>query len=473
MNDACALPSKEKMTLRTRIILFLSLMIPFAFAFLYVLMTATELIISDDAFLVKGGFIEKYLSGTLAFGDLWQPLNYGRMLGYNLMQLANVKWFSMNSKILVLLAPFCMLASALLIYREYRKSLAPALSPDFIAATFFIITFIIFNVTQWEGLIVGSDMAFQPAMPFFIASFLSLELFIVKGGRKYLSAALVVPVLAMLVFNGRLNLVFIPASGLILLSYAAIHRGNLNGNFLIRSLMMGLFLVLLLYVYLSGIQFDEFSPAGAAVRIFAKPWDAAQFILAALGSSIVGIDVFSFCSYISFDEIVALGMILVMLYALALVLFFTSKMYEKTCLPAFLIVQTFLFLGIMMIGRFEFGKDYGMTSRYTCVSLYGLAGMVWIFAFILSGPKKINVFLRGTIFAGVMIIIAGLIMTSVFEWNLQPRRKAYLDQLTGIALRVDTASPEDLSRISDLPDRVRDSLLILREHRLNVYRNRP
>jgi len=91
---------------------------------------------SDDIFLIKGGFIESYLKGSLSFEELWHPLNFGRTLGYNLLQLVNIKFFAMNSRILVLLVPFFMLASAILIYRNYKKSLEPENSPEFIAATF-------------------------------------------------------------------------------------------------------------------------------------------------------------------------------------------------------------------------------------------------------------------------------------------------------------------------------------------------
>ena len=138
--------------MRSRIIFSLSLLIPFALVFLYVWTTATDIVFRDDMYLIKGGFIESYLKGTLTFADLWRPTDSMRILGGALMYVANVKWFSMDLRLIVLLIPFLMLASALLIYRDYRKSLAPERSPQFIAASYFILTLIIFNVIQWEGL---------------------------------------------------------------------------------------------------------------------------------------------------------------------------------------------------------------------------------------------------------------------------------------------------------------------------------
>ena len=103
----------------------------------------------------------------------------------------------MNFRIIVLLILFLMLVSAILIYREYHKSLTPARSPKFIAATFLFLTFIIFNVIQWEGFIFDISLLDQE-MRFFIASFISLELFLSKGDCKYLPAAFI---LTFTIFN--------------------------------------------------------------------------------------------------------------------------------------------------------------------------------------------------------------------------------------------------------------------------------
>jgi hypothetical protein len=199
--------------MKSKVILFLSLLIPSALVFAYVWNTSTYLVVGDDMHLIKGGFIESYLKGALTFNDLWRPLHVSRMLGYKLLQIVNIKWFSMNSRILVFLIPFFILASALLIYREYRKSLISDHSPEFIAATFLVLTLIIFNVIQWEGLLGGCDLFYQSSMPFFIASFISIELFLLRGDWKYLPVSLILIPLAMLVFNGRLYISFIPTLG--------------------------------------------------------------------------------------------------------------------------------------------------------------------------------------------------------------------------------------------------------------------
>ena len=147
--------------MKAKIILSLSILIPFALVVIYVWTTATDAVFRDDIYLIKGGFIESYLRGELTFADLWRPSNSMRILGGSLLYIADIKFFSMNLRIIAMMIPFLILASVLLIYRDYRKSLIPERTPEFIAASYFILSLIIFNVIQWEGLIYGGSIGFQ------------------------------------------------------------------------------------------------------------------------------------------------------------------------------------------------------------------------------------------------------------------------------------------------------------------------
>lgn len=461
--------TQEKMSLRAKGLLCLSFLIPFALVFIYTWDTATDVPGSDNMYLIKGGFIESYLQGTLTFNELWRPLNVSRMLGYNLLQIANIELFSMNSKNLALLIPFFMLASAVLVYREYRKSLEAEHSLEFIAGTFLAITFVVFNITQWEGLLADSDLVYQSSMPFFIASFIGIELFLLRGKWKFLPVILILIPLALLVFNGKLYVSFIPALVSILLCYWLIYRFHLMKDFWLRALLTGFFIAAITLLYSFGFNFKSNVSYDAAV-IFTNPIEVGKFLLASVASSVVGVDVFFSSTYISFNTILVIGLIIVLLYLLALALFFRSRMYESTYLPLFLIMQTFSYMGFMMIGRFELGHDSGMASRYTCVSIFGIAAMAWIFIFVLSRQKKPKALLKGIIITGIIIIYSGLLLTTFVVWHIQPMRKAHMAQLHDIALRIETASPEELSKFLETPEKVRESMLILRKYKLNVYR---
>lgn len=464
--------------MKTKILLSLSILIPFTMLFLYVWTTATDLVVRDDMYLIKGGFIESYLKGSLTFADLWRPSNSMRILGGALLYIASAKWFSMNLKLIALFIPFLLLVSTLLIYRDYRNSLLPENSPPFIATSFLLPTLMIFSVIQWEVLITGNGIGSQYSMPFMIASFMSLEAFLLKGKLKYLPAALILPSLAVLFFGGRLVFAFAPTLGVTFLCYLMTRRFRPIKDFWYRALLMGVFLAMIAFLYIYRIDYNDYvqSPQyfeSEIFEVFLRPLDAVKFLLASFGASIVGIDAFFACNYISFKNILVIGLMTVMLYAFALILFFKSGMYKRTYLPFFFILQTFFYLVFMTIGRFGIGSiglDYGMASRYTCVSLYGLIAMVWIFIFILAQSQRLNILVKGTICAGFSMICAGLFLTSFAVWNNQPRHIIYFAQLRDIAMRVDTATSDELSQFAERPQLVRDSLLLLRDHKLNVYR---
>ena len=86
------------MITRNKAIFCLSLLIPFGIMLLYVWMTAAELPMRDDIYIIKGGPIENFLKGTLDFSDLWRPSDGQRFLGYNLFLLASAAaaWLALH-----------------------------------------------------------------------------------------------------------------------------------------------------------------------------------------------------------------------------------------------------------------------------------------------------------------------------------------------------------------------------------------
>jgi len=461
--------------MKSKTLFSLSLLLPFALAFAYAWTTAPALICRDDLSLIKGGWVESYLNGTLTFADLWRPNDFSRTLGYNLLMLADIKWFSMNSRILALMNPFFILASALLFYQVYRKSLAPEHSPGFVALTFLALTFIIFSVIQWEVLIFGYALVYHSSMLFFIASFISLELFLVNGQRKYLFLTVALHAVAILVFGGKLYITYAPALGVTFLSYALIKSSGLAKSFWLRSLTIAVFLAIIAWIYIYQLHQKDYVAEHVFFisGILAHPFTAFQFILASFGASIVSVDTFFACHYFSFHSILLIGFLVVFYYILSVFLFFKSRMYDRTNLPLFLIMQTLFYFGFMMIVRFGLGVDYGMASRYTYVSVCGLAAIVWIFIFVLTRPDKPKLILKGTIYSGLAIIFSALLLSTVIEWHVRPFKKVEFTKLANIAMRVDTASAEELSLIWLWPEQARASLQILREHKLNVYRKAP
>lgn len=462
--------------MRAKMIVFLSFLIPFISVFIYVWATATNYVHSDEICLISEGLVKRYFNGTFAFSDLWRPFYSIRSLGPQILLLTDIELFSMNSRIFVLMIPFFLLSSALLIYHDYKKSLTPMHSQEFIAATFFILSFIIFNVIQWQALTCRAAFLFQIPMPLIIASYISLELYLTKD-PKYWPMTFFIITFTVLVFGGTPIFSFLPALGITFSCYVLTHRASLKKDFYFRALITGIFLFVIMFIYMFRINDNDYmsiSPLYLATHIFYQPLEALQFFLSAFGASIVGFDTFFIHDYFSFRSIVIIGLVLVLFYVYSLMLFFKSRMYNKTYLPFFLIMQTFFYLSFMTIARFGLGDiAFGMSSRYTCVSLLGLVGIVWIFIFVLTQSAKINLLLKIIIYAGFAIIFSGLLLTSIDTWRMQPQLKAKYEQLYDIAMRVDTASDDELWKFGADPKHVRNALLLLRQHKLNIYNTAP
>jgi hypothetical protein len=455
--------------MKARTLFLFSLMLPFSMIFLYVYLTAADVPFRDDIYLIKGGFVENYCNGSLTFSDLWRPSASTRMPGYNLLQLVNILWFGMNSRVIVLLIPFLMMGSALLIYQTYCKSLLPHRSPEFIAATFIFLCLLIFNLIQWEGFTFSYGFVFQSPMPFLIASFASIETFLFKRERLYQAGAFIFPLLGILVFGGTHSFSFAPALAFTFLCFVMTRQPELTNSFWKRFVVMAVYLAALAYIYLHNIHYNDYFPTAShhIEKVLLQPLDALGFLLAAFGASVVGVNAAD--TYFPFQSMIAIGFCIVLTYGLGVVLFIRSKMYEHTYMPFYLLMHSSFYLVFMTLGRFGYGMEYGMASRYTCVSVYGLVGLIWIMIYARSVPKSTNPLWRIPLYASAIGIFAGLLLTTIVEWRIQPYRRAYFLNLHEIALLVDTASDEALSKFEERPKLVRQSLMVLKDCRLNVY----
>jgi hypothetical protein len=458
------------MKTKEKVILILSILAPFAVIFIYVWMTAADVVFRDDIYLIKGGFVEKYCAGTLSLADLWRASDINRLFGYSLLQLLSIKWSGMNSRIIVLMIPCMMLVTAMLVYHEYRRSLLPEKSPEFVAATFVLLSLIIFNLVQWEGLTFAYSFVFQAPMPLFVVSFISMELFITKGNKKYWPAAFLLPCLAVLFFGGSHSFSFLASLAVVFTCYVALNRGSLTKILWFRAGITGIFLAVIIFFYMYRIEVNNYWPVSSMSmdKLWAAPVDVLKFFMAALGASVVGVNAANM--YLSFRFMVFLGFCIFLVYCLCIYFYLAAALYKKTYLPLFLMLLAILYLMFMTTGRFAYGLDYGMSSRYTCVSIYGLVGCIWTIILLAVYSGNLTLWQRSLFYAPVVIIISGVMLTSAVEWKIQPHRQTYFQNLYEIALRVDTATGDELSKFEERPELVRQSLKVLRDCNLSIYR---
>ncbi len=456
--------------MKSKLILTASILIPFLYIMFYVWDTACGTVFRDDMYLIKGAVVEKFCERTLTFADLWRPTGGSRLLGYNLLMLLNISGFGLSSRLVVLLIPIFLLATAFLLYRDYQRSLAGLCSPACIAGTYALPMLLLFNLAMWEGLTFDYAIIFVWSVPWFLASFYALEGLLLDGSGVSWLLAVTIPSLAVLVFGQTSSFAWGVALAITFGCYVTLHRKTLPKGFIFRALGGAAVLGLLAFLYLYRIKENDYFPGSKYVdwSLFANLWSVLRFILAALAASVVGVDAYK--SDLGSAPVVALGFLVVLVYGLALILYFRTRMHERTYLPFFMIAYALAFVASMTIGRFRYGLLYGMASRYTCSTICGIIAIVWIALFVLAKPPSATRFLRSALLAVVILIFAGMCWTSILEWKIQPYRKENFERLPEIARQLDTAYDEELAAFEERPPLVRESLRVLRKYRLNVYR---
>jgi hypothetical protein len=452
------------------LLLAASILLPFVYILVFVRHGAGDIVLRDDMYLISGGVVEKFCAGTLTFSDLWRAAANTRLLGYNLLLIANTAWFGLNSRLTVLLIPFFLLASAVLIYKDFRRSLAGLVSPAWIAGIYSLPMLALFNVALWEGLSFEFGIIFIWSVPWFIASYYAIERALADGRRHLWLAATLFTGTAVLVFGQTASFAYIAALAATVGVNVAIHRGSIPR---IRIAFLGAFIGLLVFLYMVRIGVDNYFPDWRLMNwsVVTEPWNALIFVLASLSASVVGINTAQ--HYLPFEAIVGIGLLVACLYLAALLLYFRARMHERTYLPLLLIFYSLAFIGFMTVGRFEFGLRYGMASRYTCNSIYGILAIVWIALFAFFKRSGTSEAVRRAIPVVMVVIFAGIAWTAPLEWKMLPERRVFFENRIRDALTLETATDQDLIKFEERPDLVRNALSVLKRYRLNAYRKFP
>ena len=436
--------------MKSKLILIVAILIPFLHIMFFVWNTGNGIVFRDDMYLIKGSVVEKFCNGALTFADLWRPTGGSRLLGYNLLLLLNTAWCGLNSRLIVLLIPFVLLATAFLLYKDYPKSLAGLCSPALIAGTYSIPMLLLFNLTMWEGLTFDYAIIFVWSVPWFIASFYALNCVVQNGSRNSWLIAILTSGLAFLVFGQTSSFAFGAALILTFGCDIAINRQRMPKGFPLRALKGAAMLVAIAFLYLYRITDNDYFPRTQYMdwHIFAKLRDMLQFILVTLAASVLGEGVVQ--RYFSLRAVVALGLVVALVYLLTVIIYFREHMYQRTSLPFFMIAYALAFACLVTMGRVQYGVLYGIASRYTCSTICGIIAIVWINLFMLAKPAATRL-ARSSAAAIIIVILAGMCWTSIVEWRIQPFRKNTVERLREIALRADIASDEELADFEERP----------------------
>ena len=285
--------------------------------------------------------------------------------------------------------------------------------------------------------------------------------------------------------------------------FFGIRKRNIDQNML-PYLALSALIPMLLYFWSSSkavYEHDFVESAGILDVLTKQTGFSVHFILNGFASELVsGAVLDDFLKMgIRYRTIYFLGAVVILLYGMALFLYFKKHLYRHTLMPLLLMISGAGSHVLVFLSRYAFLNEiYAWQSRYSLQYLPGLLGMLLVFAKLLSdwqrhyceerekerslrvGSRKrrrSRVTLAESYVVAVCLIVLltfafGSVYTNRRELLVMPFRKQIFREMRETALQYDNKSDEELNQLFEYhhgPNRVRNALDILRENQLNVY----
>ena len=444
----------------------------FFLTMLYIKCASGNIVFRDQLFLIKSGILDKYFSGTLSFQDIWRAASGFRILGYHLLFLLNATFFHLNTHFEMYLSSFVLLIICLLLFKAYSKLLTDVYGHVFIQASFILTSLVLFSLNQWGSLLFGFGFIFISPMLVFLITFFVLEKILAQKKATYLDIVFVFMMLvSILVFGGAYSFGFIGSIFIVIFFHFLTTSRQLN-----RSLLRILFLVIVtstigLVIYHYKIMENNYWPyqrISSGLELLSANMSIVRFLLLSVASSIIGCNFSN--NFLNPDIILSIGALLVCIYIYSLRLYISSGLYSRTYLPLFLISYSWLVFISILFARFNYGITYGMASRYTSNTQYGIIAIIWIAIYNFQHVQESSKLRKSILASILMFILVGQFLTYYTEWKIAPYRMQHFEKMRSMAMNPESFSQNDLSLFeANNVTEIIESLEVLKKYNLNVY----
>lgn len=461
------------------------------FYFFYIMNASEDVIYTDYIRLVNS-----YLPNGNGLYDMLVPDILTRIPITYLLRAVNVSFFSYSVTFdrVVGILGFLLTAFVLSQYLVREQI-------GFLGMT--VLFLVMFNLSKWELLINGSGYPHFLSYGLFFYTYLVMERWFTGTGRPGdLGKLFVLPALSLLVAGPYI----VQYCMTLLVAYMyllGIRKRNIDQNML-PYLALSALVPMLLYFWSSSkavYEHDFVESAGILDVLTKQIGFSVHFILNGFASELVsGAVLDDFLKMgIRYRTIYFLGAVVILLYGMALFLYFKKHLYRHTLMPLLLMISGAGSHVLVFLSRYAFLNEiYAWQSRYSLQYLPGLLGMLLVFAKLLSdwhrhyceerekerslrvGSRKrrrSRVTLAESYVVAVCLIVLltfafGSVYTNRRELLVMPFRKQIFCEMRETALQYDNKSDEELNQLFEYhhgPNRVRNALDILRENQLNVY----
>ncbi len=350
---------------------------------------------------------------------------------------------------------------------------------------------VLFSLNKWEILLNGTSWPHLVSFGLFFASYSCLDL--VWNGESDSRDELMLcsfPII-MLLFAGEYivsyacTMILICAMGLVL-GGANSMAGKREHAIFKRVIVSAVFA---LFLYILSRHFAVWEHAGATEQglletIAANPRFLPKFLIKSFAGTVIGKEVIDSMvpgGVAMPGKLVLLtGAIVILVYALALVLYFQNDMLEKTVFPLMLIISGGANHVLVTMARWIFLRDdYALSSRYGAQFMVGILGIILVFAMfnrqrrpyrrVDERRRNITRALAGGL---TILIVLGNCYTDWRELRIAKYRKANYRQMAEALVDYEQYDEEELVKVLEWhkdPAELYSAIEILKSNRLNVF----
>lgn len=424
-------------------------------------------------------FVDKVFNEGVTLADLWIPQEGAthRAMGMSIFCfLLNVKLFGLNTQIEIVGGVIAFAVNCLFLLWVFLKRMKWENGVE--KCGFLLMMICVFNINQWEIMILEFSLGFALRILLILLAvyfFDSLQ----KENTKIPAIAICTVWMFMVAcLTGSYGPAVIGALFFVAIVQLIVNKNNRWKNGIQNLVMISGFAIGTL-LFLGGIGGGVSQGAGTRFTDMIMDGRIIKAVFYMLGSSVLHST--STPVLENFDIFLSVGVVLFVLYMLAIFLFFKRKMYEKTYMPIMLMAYTACSILTISFGRIPmFGVTYTTSSRYVCETTLGLIGLIWIiwyemcyqFKKLMQQQKvtKAMSFVKLSVcFAGVLFILHQFDISNETEMATAPYRKIYQENLIEKMESGKELSDGDIAMFQSERKYVEEGIEIMKKYKLGVF----
>jgi len=409
----------------------------------YIYVLGVNVIFWDEWEMIP--LIQKLMSGTLSFTDLFAQHNEHRILFPRIVMLAIGRLTGYNTVAEMFVSWVLICLTGLMILYTCRKKFTWFSYPRLLL-TYLPVSFLLFSFGQYETILWGFA-GIQPYLMIFgaVATFCLLEV-----SRKIdlrFAFSLVSAILAS--FSLLFGLMVWPAGLVQIISVSKRKRD------LARILLWCLIGMLVFSSYFYGwVKPSYHPPLNYALT---NPLGAGEYLLALLGAPL---------SYGVFVA-AAFGLVMALIAVLVIAHAYKGKLLRRNAVWLSFVVFIALSSLATTVGRGGFGVEQALSSRYTAITSLGIVGLYFLAISVSETlPAKSKSFGAHAL---LILILVGLIISYGVGWQAGQNWRHSREMGAYMLATYKIQSDENIRRYLYDPALVRERAGFLEQNKLNVF----